>query len=161
MATTSSTFRPTGKQENQGNKPTGNTGQQNNAGQQGADTFDKAKEVGTQVMDKAREAASSVTEMAGGTATNFGKKADDYAATAGADIRHWGDELAQKGPRDGMLGQASQCVADTLKESGRYLEQHKLSGVAGDVSQLIRSHPVPALLICLGIGFCIGRALKT
>ena len=98
--------------------------------------------------------------MASHALTTVGKKADEYAATAGADIKKFADTMGEKGPHDGLLGQASQAMAATIKDGGRYLEENKLSGMADDVTHLIQRHPMPAVLICLGLGFMLGRALK-
>ena len=122
--------------------------------------LDKAKEMGGQMIDKAKDTAASVGDMASQAFTTVGKKADEYAATAGADIKKFGDTMGEKGPHDGLLGHASQAMAATIKDGGRYLEENKLSGMADDVTHLIQRHPMPAVLICLGLGFLLGRALK-
>jgi len=123
--------------------------------------MDKAKEAGTQAIEKAKEAVASVGEMANQAVCAVGKKADDLTATAGSDIRKWGDQLSEKTPHQGLIGHASQAVADTLKDSGHYLEEAKLSGLTDDVSKLIQRNPVPAVFIGLGIGFLLGRALRS
>jgi hypothetical protein len=122
--------------------------------------FDKVKEAGAQAVDKAKEAAVSVGEMASQAANAVGIKMDEFASTAGADIKKFGDKLRDKAPHDGVIGHASQAVADTIKGGGGYLEEAKLSGMADDVTHLIVKHPVPAILICLGVGFMLGRVLK-
>jgi ElaB/YqjD/DUF883 family membrane-anchored ribosome-binding protein len=127
----------------------------------GTQVMDKVKDVGTQAMDKAKEAATSVADMASQAVGNVGKKADDLTATAGADIAKWGDALSEKAPHSGLMGQASQAVAGTLRDSGHYLEEAKFSGMANDVSKLVQRHPMPAILIGFGIGFLLGRALKS
>jgi len=126
----------------------------------GDDAVRKAKEAGTQVLGKAKEAASAAGEMASHTAAAVGHKADDLAAAAGHEIREFGDTIAHRGPHQGLAGAASQAVADSVKGSGRYIEEAKLSGMAHDVEQVIRNHPLPALLVCFGVGFCLGRVLK-
>lgn len=122
---------------------------------------DKAKEAGAQAVEKAREAVSSVGEMAGQAASAVGKKADDYASSAGSDIAGWGKNLSESSPHTGIVGQASQALATTLKEGGHYLEDAKLSGMADDVTKLIKQNPVPAVLIGVGIGFILGRACRS
>jgi len=122
--------------------------------------MEKAKEFGAQVADKAKEAMSSVGEMASHTATNLGKKADDLAASAGTEVRHLGDKLEEQGPHGGMLGQASHVVADTLRSGGRYMEEARLSGMADDMTGLIRKNPLTAVCIGVGLGFLIGRVLR-
>jgi len=158
MAT--ATFSPMTKPENHGNKPAGKEAFEK-AKEAGVEAVEKAKEAGVQAIDKAKEAVSSVGEMAGQTATALGQKADDLTATAGHDIKSWADNLGKKAPQEGLVGQASHAVTDTLKEGGRYLEDAKLSGMAEDVTQLIKAHPVAAVLIGLGVGYCIGRTFKS
>jgi len=123
--------------------------------------YDKAKDVASQAYDKAKESASSVGEMVSGAASSVGKKAEDLTASAGSSIRHLGDTLSQKAPHEGMLGNASQTVANTLRDSGKYIEEAGLSGMTEDVTELIRRNPFPAVLVGLGIGFLIGRALRS
>jgi len=126
----------------------------------GTEAFGKVKDAGAQAFGKAKEAVGSVGDMAAETASTVGKKADDMAASAGHEIREFGETMRARGPHDGLAGQASQAVADTIKTSGRYIENAKLSGMAHDVENVVKTHPIPALLVCLGIGFCIGRAMK-
>jgi len=126
----------------------------------GAETFGKVKDAGAQVLGKAKEAVGSVGDMASETACAVGKKADDVTASAGHEIKEFGSTIAKKGPQEGFAGQASHAVADTIQTSGKYIEDAKLSGMAHDVEHVIKTHPIPALLICVGIGFCIGRAVR-
>jgi ElaB/YqjD/DUF883 family membrane-anchored ribosome-binding protein len=122
--------------------------------------MDKIKDLGSQVADKAKEAASSVSEMASHAATNLGKKADELTETAGTNVRHLGDRIEEQGPHGGMLGQASHTVADTLRSSGRYMEEARLSGMADDMTNMIRRNPMTAVCIGVGIGFLLGRAMR-
>jgi ElaB/YqjD/DUF883 family membrane-anchored ribosome-binding protein len=126
----------------------------------GAEAFGKVKEAGAQALDKAKDAVGSVGDMAAETACAVGKKADDLTAAAGHEIREFGHTIGSKAPHEGIAGHASQAVADSIKGGGRYIEEAKLSGMAQDVEQVIKNHPIPALLVCLGIGYCLGRTMK-
>ena len=130
------------------------------AKEMGEDAFGKVKEAGSAALGKAREAMGSVGDMATETAAVAGRKAEDMAAAAGHRIAGLGDTLAQRAPHEGIAGTAAQAVADTIKSGGHYLEEHKISGMARDLEQVVKNHPVPALLCVFGIGFCIGRMLK-
>ena len=55
---------------------------------------------------------------------------------------------------------ATHAAAGALQGSGKYIEHAKLSGMAHDVAAVIKNHPVPTMLICFGIGYCVARALK-
>ena len=125
------------------------------------EAMEQFKDTGMQAVDKAKETAASVGEMASKAVAAVGKKADDLTATAGCDIKHWGDALSEKTPHEGLVGHASQAVADTLKGSGRYLEEAKFSGMADDVTRVIKRNPVPAVLVGFSLGFILGRALRS
>jgi hypothetical protein len=60
-----------------------------------------------------------------------------------------------------MLGSAASRVADTLDSGARYLEQEGLSGMAGDVTEMVRRNPIPALLIAVAVGVLIARATRS
>ena len=126
----------------------------------GEDALGKVKEAGSQAIGKAGEAMHSVGEMATETAAAVGKKADDMTAAAGHGIASFGETIAEKAPHEGLAGRASQAVASTIREGGKYVEEHKLSGMAHDVEQVVKNHPIPTLLVALGIGFCLGRAMR-
>jgi hypothetical protein len=130
------------------------------ARQEGKDALEKVKDAGSDVLDKAKETAQSVGSMAAETATMVGKKADDATAAAGHSVADLGERIAQKGPQSGFAGAATHKVGDTIKEGGRYIEEQKLSGMARDVEEIVKNHPVPALLAVFGIGFILGHALK-
>jgi len=172
----STTYNPRNKEEHKGGEHL------ENAKQAGAEALSKAKEAGTEALTKAKEAGKeafamakdagaealekakgsveSVGQMATQAASAVGHKADDLTASAGHEIKEFGDTVARKAPHDGLAGSASQAVAEGIKGAGRYIEEHKLSGMAQDVEQVIKNHPIPALLICFGIGVCLGRAMK-
>jgi hypothetical protein len=60
-----------------------------------------------------------------------------------------------------VLGSASHFVADKLDSAGQYVEDRNLSGMMDDVTGLIKRNPIPAVLIGLGIGFLLGRTLRS
>ncbi len=164
MATPAST--PKGKEDNM-NNPTfekakeAGTQTMNKAKDLGSQAVDKARDIGSQAMDKARDAASSVGGMVNQAAASVGKTAENLTTSAGSSLKNLGESLSQHTPHEGMLGSASQAVAHTLKDSGRYIEESGLGGIAEDLTQLIRRNPIPAVLVGVGLGFVIGRALRS
>jgi uncharacterized protein YjbJ (UPF0337 family) len=91
----------------------------------------QASGVAATVASAAQEVASRVTETAGTAATK-----------------------AQE-----MAGAAATAVTDTVAGVGTYVQEKGLQGLSGDLTDLIRRHPVPALLVGLGIGFVLGRSV--
>jgi uncharacterized protein YjbJ (UPF0337 family) len=60
-----------------------------------------------------------------------------------------------------MAGAAATAVTDAVAGAGTYIQEKDMQALPGDLAELIRRHPVPALLIGLGIGFVLGRSLGT
>ena len=92
---------------------------------------DKSAGVAATATSAAQDMASRVTETAGTAATK-----------------------AQE-----MAGSAVTAVTDTVAGVGTYVQEKGLQGLSGDLTDLIRRHPVPALLIGLGIGYVLGRSV--
>lgn len=110
-------------------------------------------------MDKTKDAASKVGEAAGDAAKGVGQKADQMASAVGQKAQSAADSVRQYGPDEGLLGSAAKAVADTIDQSGKYLEKEGLTGMVGDISEMIKRNPVPAHFVGIGIGYLLGRAL--
>jgi ElaB/YqjD/DUF883 family membrane-anchored ribosome-binding protein len=124
------------------------------AGEKAADTASCAGEMAT-------HAAGAVGDMAKQAACDVGQTADDLTAKAGSNIERMGQMLSDNTPKDGMLGSASQAVAQSVQRGGRYLEEAKLSGAADSLTELIRQHPVAAIVSGIAVGYLLGRALRS
>src|SRR5262245_54129845 len=122
---------------------------------------DKAKEAAGSVGDKAKDAASHVGQAVSHAASAVGHRAEDATASVGQGIQHLGDRLRSAGPQSGTLGRATDTVADSIKDTGKYLEEKNLSGMFEDVTELVRRNPIPALLLGIGLGFLLARTLRS
>jgi hypothetical protein len=116
-----------------------------------ASALHRARETTSAVTDKARDAASTVGQRVSGAASAVGHKAEEATHSVGSGM----ESLA------GTVRGASSTVADSLERGGRYLKEEGLSGVGQDLTNVVRRHPVPALLIALGIGFLIARSTRS
>jgi hypothetical protein len=119
---------------------------------------DTAREGAAKAGDMIREGAGKAGDMLQTAASAVGKKADEATAAVGSGMESLAGTIRDKAPHSGPLGTAGSAMADTLETSGRYLHEHGLSGIADDVTTTIRRHPVPAVLIAIGIGFLLARA---
>jgi len=119
---------------------------------------DKARETAGTVSDRAREMASGVGHRVSEAASSVGHKADEAASSVGSGMQSLAGTLRQKLPHEGMVGSAGSAVADTLERGGRYLQDEGVSGVAHDLTNLVRRNPIPSLLIAFGVGFVIARS---
>lgn len=125
------------------------------------DHTNQAKDAASQALDKTREAAGQAGEAIQQAAAAVGQKAEDATSAVGQGIQQAAGSVREHGPSAGMLGSATQTMADTLESTGKYLEDKNLSGMVDDVTGLIKRNPIPAVLIGLGVGFLVGRALSS
>jgi len=141
---------------------TGNESRGGNFGDKAKDTaataVDKAKDLAGGVVDKAKDIASGVADRAMDVASTVGKRADDATQSVGSGMKSLAGTMRENLPHEGVLGTASSTVAKGLEAGGRYLEKEGLSGIASDMTNLIRRNPIPALLVGIALGFLISRA---
>jgi hypothetical protein len=125
------------------------------------DVLHDAKDTAQGLADKARDVASNVGHKVGEAASNVGHGADRAVQSAGSGMQSFADTVRERGPQSGMFGSATSAVADSLDTAGEYLESHGLSGIAEDVTNLVRRNPIPALLIGIGVGYLLARATRS
>lgn len=110
------------------------------------------------VEDKLQKAGEVVRDAAQKVGEGkIGEVADDVAGAAGSGLTNLSQGLKDHGPREGMLGQATSSVAEGLDNAGKYLQEQGLSGAAEDMTNMIRKHPIPAILIAAGVGFIVAQ----
>jgi len=150
--------------------PTKNANEPHNASQAVSNVADRAKEMASNLSDKAKDAGNTAINKAEGAASYVGhkaedaasfvgNKADDATAAVGGSLRSLGSSLRQKAPHEGMMGDASSAVANTLERTGRHLQEEGFRGVIDDMTNAIRRNPIPALFVGIGVGFLLARAL--
>lgn len=121
----------------------------------------QAREAVGSAGEMASHAASAVGHLASHAMDGVGQKADDLTASAGIGMQDLADKINRNAPQAGMLGNASQSFARTVKDSGQYLQGAKFSGITNDVAQLIRRNPITTILIAVGLGWFVGRKLRS
>jgi hypothetical protein len=122
---------------------------------------DKAKDLASQAADKARDVASQAADKARDLASSAGRRADQMADKVGAGMTSAADTLREHSPDKGMLHTAASKVADTLESGGEYLKEEGLTGIADDLTNLIKRNPIPALLVGICLGALIARATRS
>jgi len=120
----------------------------------------KAQEFAHTAGQKISDAASAAGHKVQDAASAVGHKAEDATSTLGSGIQSAANRVRDSLPREGMLGKASEAFADTLDRTGRYIEERNISGMANDVTEVIRRNPIPAVLVAVGLGFLLGRTLR-
>jgi len=125
------------------------------------DVVNTAKDMAGNAVDKAKDVAFAAAGKAGEAASFLGDKAQQATSAVGGGMQSLAGTIREHTPDKGMVGNASNAVAETLESGGRYLQEHGLQGIADDTTALIRRNPIPAVLIGLGIGYLIARATRS
>ena len=125
----------------------------------GMTTAESATDTVTKTGEAVKGAASTVAHAAADAGSFIAHKAEDATSAVGGEMKSVALAMRDKGPHGGMLGSANSAVANTLESAGRELQEHGLTGIADDITNAVRRHPVPALLIGIGVGFLLARVL--
>jgi hypothetical protein len=104
--------------------------------------------------------ASAAGSTASQFASNLGQRAEEATSNVGERMSTLGSTLRERGPHGGVLGSATSAVASGLESGGHYLQEQGLSGMWEDMQSLIRRYPVQALLVGVGVGFLMARAMS-
>jgi len=116
------------------------TAQQDKAGtQQRGGMMDAAKDVAGKVGDAAHDAMHSAGQMASDAASYIGRKAETATSAVGSGLK---------------------SAVGAFESGGKYFTEHSMSDIAGDVTNIIRRNPIPSLLVAVGLGFLMARALR-
>jgi ABC-type transporter Mla subunit MlaD len=129
-----------------------------NLGSTASDAANKGQDKLGDAANKAKELGNTVSQKVGDAASYVGRKAEDAAKGMGAGMKSLGGTLREHAPHSGMAGTASSAVADSLENTGRYLQERGFEGICTDLTSVIRRNPIPALLMGIGAGFLLARA---
>jgi hypothetical protein len=94
-------------------------------------------------------------------ASTIGHKTEGAVESVGGEMKSLAGTIRHNAPEGGVFGSAASGVASTLESGGAYLQEHNLHGMAEDATALIRRYPLQAILAGIGVGFLVGRALRS
>jgi ElaB/YqjD/DUF883 family membrane-anchored ribosome-binding protein len=112
---------------------------------------------GGQIVGNARDLASNVADLAKDVATSIGQKAEGAAHAVGSGVQSLGSTVRDRLPHSGVVGTAAASLADGLESGGHYLQEEGFTGIAKDLTNIIRRNPVPAILVGVAAGFLLAR----
>lgn len=130
-------------------------------GQQAKDTASSLQEKASSTLSSVRDKGQDLLEGAKDTASSLQSRADDAVSSMGGQLKTLAGRLRQNVPQQGMMGSAAESVASTLESGGSYLEEHDLRDMAEEVTTLVRTYPIPAVMVGVGLGFLLGRTLRS
>lgn len=111
------------------------------------------------ITDKAKEISSNITDKASEIGDQASDKADAAMSVTGAKMETLAQTVRQNAPA-GKVGEYATTAANALERGGNYLQASDLSDVQLDIEQIIRRRPVESLLVGLGVGFLLARAMR-
>ena len=98
---------------------------------------------------KAQEISATAANKANAAATVVGEKVGSLASV-----------IRENAPHEGAAATAATTVVGGLESASSYLQEKKFNHVAKDVTVLVRTYPIKALLIGVGLGYFSGPALE-
>ena len=121
----------------------------------------KAQDLAHKAGEKAQDLAHAAGQKVQDAAHAAGQKAEDATASLGSGMKTAAEKVRENAPHEGMLGRGAEAVASTLDRGGDYLREKNLHGMADDMAEMIKRNPIPALLLGIGLGFLLGRTLRS
>jgi ElaB/YqjD/DUF883 family membrane-anchored ribosome-binding protein len=107
-----------------------------------ADAGNGVRQEGQNLADKAKEGAQHLIDRAGDLSGQARDKVQEWVGEAGDAAKQAGQKVQQ------WADDAYEVAADKVSDFGK------------EVTALIRNHPIPAVLIGLGIGVLLGRTAR-
>lgn len=130
----------------------------NSAAQAANTAAENVRQAASSAAEQVKNYADSAAKGAANAGSYLDARAGDATAAIGGGLRAAGDAIRQNAPHEGRLGQASSAVAQSLSDTGEYIEREGLQGIGNDLTCLIKRNPIPALLLGIGLGFLVARA---
>jgi ElaB/YqjD/DUF883 family membrane-anchored ribosome-binding protein len=114
----------------------------------------KASDWSEAVVEKTKDLAQKSKESVKEFAHTAGEKVDDARTAVGEGMERFGGGVREKG------SSASAVVGGRLEAAGAYIREHDFSGMTESVKDVVRRHPVQSVLVGIGMGFVLARAMR-
>ena len=83
----------------------------------------------------------------------------EYGTTLGANIQYASAKLSEIGETvSEKAREARSAMSNGMEKATSYWHESEFSDMADDVVALVRRHPIPVLLIALGVGYALARS---
>ena len=113
---------------------------------------------GEQIRNTAQDAAQTLKDQGAGMAASQKSKAADQLGAFGAAIRSAADRLHNE--NDHRIAEYAEAAAERVDGAARYLKNHDVSGIIGDLESLARRQPELFLGGMFLAGMGLSRFLK-
>jgi uncharacterized protein YjbJ (UPF0337 family) len=124
---------------------------------------DAEKEVERRFKEYSEDRGGGMARMAA-KAQEFGanaaSKAEEAATVVGEKMGSLAGVIRENAPREGSLATPATTVAGGLESASSYLREKPFEHLAKDLTGLVRSYPIPSLLVGFAIGYWLARRPK-
>jgi hypothetical protein len=118
-------------------------------------TRDKLADVGSTVRDRAGTLKDSLADALDSGADKLRSRSGDAGGVALA-----GEPGSAIATRDERMGQVPGKVADGMHATASWLRDADLDGLKAGIETQVKEHPGRTLLIAVGLGYLLGKALR-
>lgn len=156
-------FGATGSTSGSSESQTGNTGNETGG------LKDRAREIAGSAQDRLADVGSSVRERAGSLKDSLADAletgADKLRARTGTGTGDGNLAGATTGgsvalENDGRVAQVTDRVATGMQASADWLRDADIDGLKTSLEAQVKEHPGRTLLIAVGLGYLLGKALR-
>jgi uncharacterized protein YjbJ (UPF0337 family) len=127
----------------------------------------RMKEYGDTLGDRSGKGTTDATEAIAGMAAKAQElgaaavsTASEAATTVGEQLGSLAGAIRDQAPHAGAIGTAATTVAGGLESASTYLKEKDYENLATDLTALVRSYPLHALLVGVGLGYLLARGTK-
>jgi len=106
------------------------------------------------VVDTANQATSKIADLGRKTVGQIDSTREPIANTldkSASSLHETGDSAAR----------AAHATADKLHSTAEYVRKNDVQSMVGDITDLAKQHPGQCLAVAVGIGFLLGRFLRS
>jgi len=121
---------------------------------------EKATEFASQMADKTRDLARSAVSKASDAAESAVHRADEAAGSVGTSLHSLASKVRESAPSGSAMKSVADQAACSLEATGDYLRQEGVTGLSKDLTNLVRTHPIPAVFIGLACGYLLAKATR-
>jgi hypothetical protein len=143
----------------------GNAGGMSESGEQSTGLKDRARSMVGGAGEKLSDVGSTVRERAAGAKDSLANALETGAEKLRA--RSGDGSMAGAGAMGGTvavsddrMAQVTTKVAGGMEAASEWLRDADLDGLKGSIEQQVKEHPGRTLLIAVGVGYLLGKALR-
>lgn len=139
-------------------KPT--EGGASGVGERARDLAGVAKEKLADVGSTARERAGHLRDSLADALESSADKLRNRSAAGGGQLSAATGTSGVAIERDGRMGEVATKVADRMDATAGWLRSADLDGLRTGIEAQVREHPGRTLLIAVGLGYLLGKAIR-